>query len=115
MYNKIDHIDAKAFLDVELSLKELEITVNYLSLPLIRLFHDIANLTKLTLTTTEPQILICLKSLCHENLDKIFQAWNEMRKYVLKNKDIVLLDYRKTDKPFELVNRIRESHAKKKV
>jgi hypothetical protein len=108
MYNKIDHIDAQAFADVALSLKELEITVNYLSLSFVKIFHDIANLTKLTLTTTESHILICLKSLCHENLDKIFQAWNEMRKYALKNNDIVLLDYRKTDKQFELINKINE-------
>jgi hypothetical protein len=109
-YSEIYQIDAKAFVDVALSLKELEITVNYLSLPLIRIFHGIANLTKLTLTTTESHVSICVKSLCHENLDKIFQAWNEMRSYAIRH-NIVLLDYRKTKKPFELINRNRESEC----
>jgi len=109
--NKIDQIDGKAFADVELSLKEFEISVNYLSLPLIKIFHGIANLAKFILTFSKPHVSICVKSLCQENWDKIFQLWKEMRSYAIKNDFIMLLDYRQNDKPFELVNRIRESEC----
>jgi len=58
-------------------------------------------LAKFILTFSKPHVSICVKSLCRENLDKVFQAWKEIRSYATKH-NIVLLDYRKTRKPFEL-------------